>query len=315
MDFEIFKIDRWTCNLNKIYFRRFIRETLSTNIKGWLSKADLARMLKLDSVEILQELIDSKLDIIEGLSKFVNGEDILHLIDDLQFPNQIRKGDTLTLFEFLQNPNHTWEDIEVNIWRVVNSSRMLKCTNEKEEYYVGADNILRCLGLYDVLFESKRHDILKKLADKVKNSSNKFSRDYDKLIKKMRMTLMHALYNVLGSIRLMKDFLNSISSIICRNDTGFDDMINEYSDLRGLYDENFDMKSTKKIYDITKQIVGDQTIEECKLTDNDEDRNYISNKKDKMMFKKIVAFKISEWLKDRYKSIVELDRATDEYEY
>ena len=250
-----------------------------------------------------------------SVSNYVNGEDILHLIEYLQFPKHIRKGDTLTLFEFLQNPDHTWEDIEVSIWRVVNSSRMLKCTNEKEEYYVGADNILRCLGLYDVLFESKRHEILKKLADKVKNTSNKFSRDYDKFIKKLRMTLMHVLYNVLGSIRVMKDFLNSISSIIGRNDPGFEDMINEYTDLAGLYVDNFDMKITKKMYDITKPIAGDQTIEECKLTDNDEDRGYISNKKDKMMFKKIVAFKISKWLKDKCKSVVESDRATTEYEY
>ena len=41
----------------------------------------------------LEELIGSKLDILEGLSKYVNGDDILHLIDDLKFQLHIRKGD------------------------------------------------------------------------------------------------------------------------------------------------------------------------------------------------------------------------------
>ena len=33
MDFEIYNIDRGTCTLNKIYSRRFVKETLSTNLK------------------------------------------------------------------------------------------------------------------------------------------------------------------------------------------------------------------------------------------------------------------------------------------
>ena len=73
---------------------------------------------------------------------------------------------------------------------------MFKFTCEDEEQYVGADNILRCLGLYDVLFESKKHEILKTLADKVKYSINKFTKDYEKLLKKLRMTILHVIYCV-----------------------------------------------------------------------------------------------------------------------
>ena len=93
MYFEISKIDRETCTRNRIFFRRFVRESLSTNQKGWVSKALLAKLLKLDSVSTLDELIGSKLEILEALSKYVNGDDILHLIDYLKFPLRIRKGD------------------------------------------------------------------------------------------------------------------------------------------------------------------------------------------------------------------------------
>ena len=93
MDFEISKLDRETCTLNKIFFRRFVRESLSSSKKGWLSKAQLAKLLNLDSVMTLDELIESKHEILENVSKYVNGEDILHLIDDLKFPLCIRKGD------------------------------------------------------------------------------------------------------------------------------------------------------------------------------------------------------------------------------
>ena len=147
MDYEISKIDRETCTRNRIFFRRFVREALSTNQNRWISKALLAKLLKLDSVTTFEELIGSKLDILDDLSKYVNGGDILHLIDDMKFPSHIRKGDKWTLFEFLNNSDHSWEEIEVSVWRVVNTGRIFKFTCEDEEQYVGADNILRCLGM------------------------------------------------------------------------------------------------------------------------------------------------------------------------
>ena len=246
MDFEISKIDRETCTINRIFFWRFVREALSTNRKGWISKAQLAKFLKLDSVTTLEELIGSKLDILEGLSKYVNGDDILHLIDDLKFSLHIRKGDKWTLFEFLNSSDHSWEEIEVSVWRVVNTGRMFKFTWEDEELYVGADNILRCLGLYDVLFESKNHEILKTLSDKVKYFTNKFTKDYEKLLQKLRMTIIHTIYLVWGSSKLMIEFLNSISFLIGKSDPGFSEMFESYQSIRKIVSEKFAKKEDIK---------------------------------------------------------------------
>ena len=199
-------LDRETCTLNRIFFRRFVRESLSSSKKGWLSKAQLAKLLNLDYVTTLEELIASKHEILEDLSQYVNGEDILHLIDDLKFPLCIRRGDSWTLFEFFTSTDHSWEEIEVNVWRVVNTGRKLKFVWEDEEEYIVADNILRYLGLYDVLLESKQHEVLKKLADKVKNTTKKFSLEYEKLLNKLRMRVIHAIYSVLGSAKIMVDF-------------------------------------------------------------------------------------------------------------
>ena len=311
MDNEISKLDTETCTLNRIFFRRFVRESLSSSKKGWLSKPELAKLLNLDSVETLEELIKSKHEILESLSQYLNGEDILHLIDDLKFPLCINKGDRWTLFEFFTSSDHSWEAIEANVWRVINTGRKLKFSWEDEEEYIVADNILRYLGLYDVLLESKQHEVLKKLADKVKHTNKKFSVEYDKLLYKLRMMVIHAIYSVLGSLQLTINFFKWVSLLIGKGEPGFDEIIEKYLLIRKSVFKKSEMNEEIKQYDVTKPKVKDQFIEELELYGLDNPRVYIQNKKDKHVFKKIISFKINELLKIKYNSILEKEKVVD----
>ena len=191
---------------------------------------------------------------------------------------------------------------------------MFKFRCEDEEQYVGADNILRCLGLYDVLFESKKHEILKTLADKAKYSTNIFTKDYEKLLKRLRMTILHVIYSVCLSSKLMTDFLTSISNIIGKSDPGFSEMIESYQSIRKNLNEKSVKKENIKLYDISKPQFKDENIEEIKLETEDKSTHYIANKKDKLMFKKIISFKINQWLLAKYLSVVENEQVVEEFD-
>ena len=112
----------------------------------------------------------------------------------------------------------------------------------------------------------------------------------------------------------MTDFLTSISNIIGKSDPGFSEMIESYQSIRKNLNEKSVKKENIKLYDISKPQFKDENIEEIKLETEDESTHYIANKKDKLMFKKIISFKINQWILAKYLSVVENEQVVEEFD-
>ena len=91
----------------------------------------------------------------------------------------------------------------------------------------------------------------------------------------------------------MIESLNSISFLIGKSDPGFSEMIESYQSIRKIVVKKSVKKEDIKHYDITKPKRKDQNIEEIKLETEEEPRPYLSSKRDKLMLKKIITFKIN----------------------
>ena len=85
-------------------------------------------------------------------------------------------------------------------------------------------------------------------------------------------------------------------------------MIENYQSIRNIVNEKSVKKENIKHYDITRPKMKDQNIKEIKLETEEEPRPYLVKKKDKLMFRKIITFKINEWLILKYNSIVESEQ-------
>ena len=90
-DYKIDQLDNNTCNCNKIYFWRLIKDNFILILNGWISQAELVGFMKFDSIYTIDDIIDSKLDLSESLSRYVNGIDSFQRINDLSFTTHILK--------------------------------------------------------------------------------------------------------------------------------------------------------------------------------------------------------------------------------
>ena len=290
-------IDEKVSNVNKMYFGRLLRDYIVKNCNNQISMEYFAEYATLTNVETLCKVLAEEEMALIRLFSYLNGETTLKQEEDDRYPSMITSYDIKTFYKYMERKKHDFEDCLKVICVVQKDNRMF--LNEKNRREYDAKNILTNLSVYFFMVDIKEHDLsigcLTKFSDR---EHSMYKEAFPIMLKKYRMMVLQCIHTITGSIGRLRDFIKKITAHNKSKKDVFETCIEEYLQIKELDDKRIMDEENRKLIDATRPTQKEVVLSE-KFVQSMSLRPIRDIREEKVLFKRMVLFKINQWFKEK----------------